>query len=77
MGWAMEGLARGRWLRLSRAMTASTPCIKLCALDAAGAYCIGCARTRAEIGGWSAMSEAQRRAVMAALPERRPLSCCM
>ncbi|ACS38608.1 conserved hypothetical protein [Methylorubrum extorquens AM1] len=39
-------------------------------LDAVTGLCEGCGRTRDEIGLWGSLSEAQRLAVMAALPER-------
>ncbi len=47
-----------------------TPCIKICVVEPETGYCIGCGRTRSEIGGWLAMSQAERRALMATLPER-------
>lgn len=47
-----------------------TPCIKICVVDPETGFCIGCGRTRGEIGGWLGMSLEQRREVMAALPER-------
>ena len=47
-----------------------TPCVNICLLDEAGGTCIGCGRTLAEIAQWAAMSDAERRAVMAALPAR-------
>lgn len=48
-------------------MTVSTPCISICTLDVSGRQCLGCGRTLAEIGAWSGMSEAERRAIMARL----------
>jgi uncharacterized protein len=48
-----------------------SPCIKVCAIDAATGLCAGCARTRAEIAGWSAMSDAERDRIMTLLPARR------
>jgi len=48
----------------------SSPCTKLCVLDAVTGLCEGCGRTRDEIGLWGSLSEAQRLVVMAALPER-------
>ena len=39
-------------------------------LDAVTGLCEGCGRTRDEIGLWGSLSEPQRLAVMAALPER-------
>ena len=47
-----------------------TPCVKICVVDPETGFCIGCGRTRAEIGGWLGMSPEQRRAVMVELPER-------
>lgn len=46
-------------------MTVASPCIKLCILDAETRICTGCHRTLAEIGGWSSMTDVQRRAVLA------------
>ncbi len=50
---------------------ADSPCIDICQLDAATGYCIGCARTGEEIGGWLGMSAEARQAVLDALPLRR------
>ena len=47
-----------------------TPCIKICVVDPETGFCIGCGRTRTEIGGWLGLSPEQRRGVMAELPER-------
>lgn len=47
-----------------------TPCVKVCVVDPETGFCIGCGRTRPEIGGWLGMSVEQRRSVMAELPER-------
>ncbi|MFG5118632.1 DUF1289 domain-containing protein [Methylorubrum sp. POS3] len=48
----------------------SSPCTKVCVLDARNGLCEGCGRTREEIGLWGSLSEPQRRAIMAILPER-------
>lgn len=48
-----------------------TPCIKVCIMDAASGLCAGCGRTLDEIARWGAMSEAERRAILAQLPQRR------
>lgn len=45
----------------------STPCIKACAVSGPTGLCIGCGRTLGEIAGWAAMSEDERRAIMAEL----------
>jgi predicted Fe-S protein YdhL (DUF1289 family) len=50
--------------------TVSTPCINICVLDPLSALCIGCGRTGAEITAWATMSEPERLAVMASLPQR-------
>ncbi|MDM9628330.1 DUF1289 domain-containing protein [Rhizobium sp. S152] len=47
-----------------------TPCISVCAIDPASGLCIGCRRTLAEIGGWSAFSDKQRGQLMDSLPLR-------
>ena len=51
-------------------MTASSPCIGLCAIDDGTGLCLGCGRTLDEIMTWGAMSEAQRLAVMEGLADR-------
>lgn len=47
-----------------------SPCIGICKLDEATGFCLGCGRTGAEVGDWIAMSERQRDAVWASLPQR-------
>ena len=47
-----------------------TPCVNICLLDQETGTCIVCGRTIAEIAQWAAMSDAERRAIMAALPVR-------
>jgi len=47
-----------------------TPCVNICLLDQETGTCIGCGRTIAEIAQWAAMSDAERRAIVAALPAR-------
>lgn len=48
----------------------STPCIKVCAVSGQSGLCIGCGRTLTEIASWGSLDEAQRQAILAALPER-------
>jgi len=48
----------------------ATPCIKICVIDPETDLCIGCARTRLEIGAWIGLGDAGRESVMAELPER-------
>jgi len=50
----------------------ATPCLGVCVMDAVDGLCTGCARTLDEIARWSAMSEAERCAIMETLPDRRP-----
>ena len=47
-----------------------TPCIKVCVVDPETGFCIGCGRTRMEIGSWLGLSIAERRDIMQGLPER-------
>lgn len=47
-----------------------TPCIKICVVDPDTGFCIGCGRTRAEIGGWLTMTPEERHGIMATLSER-------
>lgn len=46
----------------------STPCVKICVVEAG--LCLGCGRTLPEIARWGSMNEPDRRAIMAALPAR-------
>jgi len=48
-----------------------TPCVNICLLDQETGACVGCGRTLAEIAAWATMSDAERRAIMAALPARK------
>lgn len=50
--------------------TIESPCILVCSIDMASGYCFGCGRTRDEIGAWTLYRPDERRAIMAALPER-------
>ncbi|MBX3611208.1 MAG: DUF1289 domain-containing protein [Hydrogenophaga sp.] len=42
-----------------------SPCINVCRLDDSQRMCVGCLRTLQEIGGWSRMDDADKRAVWA------------
>jgi uncharacterized protein len=48
----------------------SSPCIKVCVIDGPTNICLGCGRTLPEIASWGRMTEDQRLALMAMLPER-------
>lgn len=47
-----------------------SPCVKICVVEPETGFCIGCGRTRMEIGGWLGMSPEDRRNIMSTLPER-------
>jgi predicted Fe-S protein YdhL (DUF1289 family) len=48
-----------------------SPCVNVCRIDPATRRCQGCARTIDEIARWTRMTDAERDAVMAALPGRK------
>lgn len=48
----------------------STPCIRICQIEPESQLCLGCWRSLDEIAAWGGMSEPQRLAVMALLPDR-------
>jgi predicted Fe-S protein YdhL (DUF1289 family) len=48
-----------------------SPCISVCLMDEPSGWCCGCLRTLAEIAGWAAMADAEKRAVWRELPARR------
>ena len=48
----------------------STPCIGVCAVSGLYGLCMGCGRTLKEIAAWGGLSEAERQAIMSALPDR-------
>jgi len=48
-----------------------SPCIKVCVIDATTGLCAGCGRTLAEIAGWAAMTDVERRRIMRELPARQ------
>lgn len=47
-----------------------SPCISVCRMDSRSRLCEGCLRTLDEIAAWSTMSDADKRAVWALLPQR-------
>ncbi|HMK80303.1 MAG TPA: DUF1289 domain-containing protein [Xanthobacteraceae bacterium] len=51
-------------------MSISSPCTKVCTLDARSGLCRGCGRTLDEIAQWAGLGEAERRRIMAELPQR-------
>ena len=48
-----------------------SPCVKICDIDRPTGLCCGCGRSLAEIAGWSSLSSAERRRIMAELPARK------
>ena len=50
--------------------TISSPCIKVCVIAPETGLCGGCGRSLDEIARWGAMGEAERAAIMRALPDR-------
>lgn len=51
-------------------MAIESPCLNICLIDPVSGLCIGCGRTGAEVAAWIGMTDAERRAVMAELPDR-------
>ena len=47
-----------------------SPCILVCSIDETSGNCIGCGRTRDEIARWTSFTDAERRALMDAMPAR-------
>jgi hypothetical protein len=50
-----------------------TPCIKVCVVDGESGLCLGCYRKLNEVAAWARLSEGERDAILAELPERRSL----
>jgi len=50
-----------------------SPCVRICVVHPEARICTGCLRSIDEITRWSKMSGAERREVMAALPDRAGL----
>lgn len=50
-----------------------TPCIKVCVVDGESGLCMGCYRRLNEVAGWSKLTDAERDAILAELPDRRSL----
>ncbi len=48
-----------------------SPCTSLCVLDPATGWCEGCRRTLDEIGRWSAMTAAEKWAVLQEIRARK------
>ena len=48
-----------------------SPCVEVCRMDPAKDVCAGCYRTLDEIARWRDMPDAERRAVLDAIADRR------
>ena len=49
----------------------ASPCVSVCVIDAPTGLCAGCFRTLDEIASWIDLSAEERRALLAALIQRR------
>jgi predicted Fe-S protein YdhL (DUF1289 family) len=49
----------------------ASPCTKVCKIDPATGWCLGCLRTGAEIGAWPGMTAPQKHILLATLHNRR------
>lgn len=49
----------------------TSPCIAVCRLNPGGDYCLGCYRSRAEIGEWRGAGDARRREILDRAAARR------
>jgi predicted Fe-S protein YdhL (DUF1289 family) len=49
---------------------AASPCTGVCRIDAPSGWCVGCARSLAEIAAWPTASNEDRARIRAALPDR-------
>lgn len=50
-----------------------TPCIKVCVVDGESGLCLGCYRRLNEVATWARLTDAERDAILAELPDRRSL----
>ncbi|MGX0903030.1 putative Fe-S protein YdhL (DUF1289 family) [Roseovarius sp. MBR-79] len=50
-----------------------SPCVRICVVHPEARICTGCLRSIYEISRWSKLSADERRAIMAALPDRADL----
>lgn len=51
-----------------------SPCIKICQIDPNSQLCTGCHRTLDEIARWGQAADAEKRAILGRVAERRPVS---
>ena len=48
-----------------------TPCVKVCVVDGESGLCLGCFRQLSEVASWARLTDDERDAIMADLPDRR------
>lgn len=51
--------------------TVASPCNGVCTLDPRDKVCLGCFRTGAEIAGWRASKDSERRQILKRVEERK------
>lgn len=56
-------------------MTIESPCVSICQLNDRGTLCIGCYRSRGEIGEWFAASDDRKREIIENAKYRAKDSC--
>ncbi len=49
---------------------ADSPCVKVCVIEPASGLCLGCHRSLDEIAAWPRLAPVERKAILAALPDR-------
>ncbi len=54
-----------------------SPCIGVCRMDAADRWCVGCLRSREEIGQWSQMTDREKLALWADIATHRAARAAM
>lgn len=54
-----------------------SPCIGVCRMDAADRWCVGCLRSREEIGHWSQMTDREKLALWADITHHRAARTAM
>jgi len=54
-----------------------SPCIRICSVNPKTGYCDGCFRALPEIAKWSRLTEEEREAIMADLPNRAERAAAM
>lgn len=57
--------------RAASPLEVPSPCVDVCAMDAAGRFCHGCQRTIEEITAWSTLDDDGKRAIWALIDQRR------